>query len=169
MINDKIQTIKEFTDKIEGWLTNKEGEFLYKTAKQCSGQGTIVEVGSWKGKSTIWLGRGSKEGNNIKIYAIDPHIGSSEHKEYVDDKIWTFEEFRENIKNADVDDVIIPMVKTSKEVARDWNTPVELLFIDGAHEYEFIEKDFLLWFPHLIENGIIAIHDTTSCIKDALP
>lgn len=168
MINDKTQLTKDFMNKIEGWLTDKEGQFLYKIAKQCSGRGVIVEIGSWKGKSTIWLGKGSKNGNNVKIYAIDPHTGSYELKKRVDDNIWTFKEFRENIKNADVDDIIIPIVKTSEEAVKDWNTPIEILFIDGNHEYEFVEKDFLLWSPHLIENGVIAIHDTTSCIKAKL-
>ncbi|WP_455277747.1 hypothetical protein [[Eubacterium] cellulosolvens] len=54
--------IKKLTDKVEGWLTDKEGELLYKLAKQCTGKGVIVEIGSWKGKSTIWLGMGSKNG-----------------------------------------------------------------------------------------------------------
>jgi predicted O-methyltransferase YrrM len=169
MINDKIQLTKEFVNKVDGWLTDREGEFLYRIAKRCSGRGVIVEIGSWKGKSTIWLGRGSKDGNNVKIYAVDPHTGSSEHKKNKDDKIWTFEEFKDNMRNAIVDDLIVPIVKTSEEAAKGWNTPVEVLFIDGAHEYDLVKKDFLLWIPHLINGGIIIIHDTTSCFKPLLP
>lgn len=156
-----INEIRKIVGDIKGFLTNKEGEALFNLAKKCQGNGAIVEIGSWTGTSTIWLASGSKEGNKAKIYAIDPHTGSSENqKEGV--KIWTFEEFRKNIKIAKVDDMIIPIVKTSEEVAKDFDKPVELIFIDGAHEYEFVKMDFNLWFPKVIDGGIMAFHDTTS-------
>lgn len=155
----EIDEIKKLVDKVDGWLSDKEGELLYNLAKNCTGEGVIVEIGSWKGKSTIWLGKGSKLGNKVKIYAIDPHIGSSEHKERYG-RVWTFEEFKKNIKNAKVDDIIIPIVKTSEEAAKNFDEPVELIFIDGAHEYELVKLDFELWFPKVIEGGIMAFHDT---------
>ncbi len=131
----------------------------YNFAKNCEGNGVIVEIGSWKGKSTIWLGWGSKNGNNVKIYAIDPHTGSSEHQKE-GEKIETFEEFKKNIKNAKLDDIVIPLVKTSEEAAKNFNKPVEFIFIDGAHEYEFVKLDFDLWFPKVVNGGIMAFHDT---------
>lgn len=67
---NRILHIKSIVDKIDGWLTFDEGKFLYSAATEC--KGNIVEIGSWKGKSTIWLCNGSKEGNNSKIYSIDP-------------------------------------------------------------------------------------------------
>ena len=70
--------LKELIQHIDGWLTDEEAKLLYKLAKNC--KGVIVEIGSWKGKSTICMAKGSKAGNNVKIYAIDPHVGSSEHK-----------------------------------------------------------------------------------------
>ena len=155
----EIDEIKKLVDKVDGWLTYKEGELLYNLAKNCTGEGVIVEIGSWQGKSTIWLGRGSKKGNNVKIYAIDPHTGASEQKERYG-KVWTFEEFKKNIKNAKVDDITIPIVKPSEEAAKDLNEPVELVFIDGAHEYELVKLDFELWFPKVINGGIMAFHDT---------
>ena len=57
----EIDEIKKLVDKVDGWLTYKEGELLYNLAKNCTGEGVIVEIGSWQGKSTIWLGRGSKK------------------------------------------------------------------------------------------------------------
>jgi len=155
-----IDAIKKLVDKVHGFLSDKEGELLYNLAKNCTGKGVIVEIGSWKGKSTIWLGKGSKRANKVKIYAIDPHIGSSEHKKAYG-KIWTFEEFKKNIKNANVDDIIIPIVKTSEEAAKNFDEPVELIFIDGAHEYDLVKLDFELWFPKVIDGGIMAFHDTT--------
>lgn len=155
----RIDEIKKLADKVDGWLTDREGELLYNLAKNCTGEGVIVEIGSWQGKSTIWLGRGSKKGNNVKIYAIDPHTGASEHKERYGE-VWTFEEFKNNIIVAKVDDITIPIVKTSEVAAKNFDEPVELIFIDGAHEYELVKLDFELWFPKVINGGIMAFHDT---------
>ena len=119
----------------------------------------IAEIGSWKGKSTIWLAYGSKQGKNVRIYAIDPHTGSSSHREKYG-SIWTFDEFQKNIRDAGVDDIITSLVKTSEEAARSHTQPVELIFIDGAHTYELVKMDFDLWFPKVIEGGIMAFHDT---------
>lgn len=155
----RIDEIKKLADKVDGWLTDREGGLLYNLAKNCTGGGVIVEIGSWQGKSTIWLGRGSKKGNNVKIYAIDPHTGASEHKERYGE-VWTFEEFKKNIIVAKVDDITIPIVKTSEVAAKNFDEPVELIFIDGAHEYELVKLDFELWFPKVINGGIMAFHDT---------
>jgi predicted O-methyltransferase YrrM len=155
-----MEEIRKIAGKIGGWLTDKEGELLFNLAKECKGNGVIVEIGSWKGKSTIWLGKGSHQGKKVKIYAIDPHTGSSEHRKDVA-TVWTFDEFRENMKNAQVADVVEPILKTSAKAAEDFNKPIEFIFIDGAHEYEFVKLDFDLWFPKVINNGVIAFHDTT--------
>lgn len=154
-----MNEIKNIIDKVDGWLSYNEGELLYNLAKKCSGKGVIVEIGSWKGKSTICLAKGSKAGNNVKIYAIDPHTGSSEHRRRYG-KVWTFPQFEQNIRNAKVNDAITPIIKTSEEAARTFNEPVELIFIDGAHEYDLVKLDFELWSPKVIDGGIVAFHDT---------
>lgn len=152
------EDIKELTSNVDGWLSDKEGVVLYELAKNCTGKGVIVEIGSWKGKSTIWLGKGSITSNRVKIYSIDPHTGSSEHNLWYG-KVWTFEEFKKNIKSAAIEDLVIPIVKTSEDAAKNFNEPVELIFIDAAHEYEFVKLDFELWFPKVIDGGIMAFHD----------
>jgi len=75
-------------------------------------------------------------------------------------EVYTFEEFKKNIKNANISDIVIPIKKTSKETAENFNEPVELIFIDGIHEYELIKLDFEAWFPKVIDRGIMAFHDT---------
>jgi len=155
-MNREIREIREIVARVDGWLSDIEGEFLYSVAKNCKGKGVIVEIGSWKGKSTIWLAKGSKAGNEVKVYAIDPHTGGPDLG-----PAWTLEDFEKNIKMAEVDDIVIPIVKTSEEAAETFEQPVEFVFIDGAHEYELVKLDFLLWFPKLIEGGIIALHNTT--------
>ena len=156
----EIDLVKEIADRADGWLRDAEGEFLYNAAKNCQGKGVIVEIGSWKGKSTIWLAKGSKAGRNAKIYAVDPHTGASWYKK-MHGEVWTFEEFKQNIKEANVEDAVVPIVKTSRDAARDWDgKPIELLWVDGEHEYEVAKSDFDLWSPYLVEGGIIAFHDT---------
>ena len=119
-------------------------------AGNCTGKGAIVEIGSWKGKFTVFIGEGSESAGKIKIYAIYPHIEG------------TYEEFKRNIKNAELNDIVIPVVKTSEEAAKDFTEPVEFIFIDGDHEYESVKNDFELWFPKLINKGIIAFRDTVA-------
>ena len=149
---------RRLADAVEGWLTPEEGRLLYNLAKTCTGQGVIVEIGSWKGKSTIWLGRGSKAGGRVPIYAIDPHTGSAETWQMFGE-VWTFDEFLANIQTADVAGLVIPLRQMSEEAARSFDKAVELIFIDGAHEYEMVRLDFELWFPKVIDGGIMAFHD----------
>ena len=150
--------INKIASRIHGWIYDDERELLYTLAKDCKGSGVIVEIGSWKGKSTIMLGQGSKDGSKITVYAIDPHIGSPEHRERYGE-VWTFNEFKNNIKGAKLDDIVIPIVKTSEKANKNFELPVELIFIDGAHDYESVKLDFVLWFPKVIYGGIMAFHD----------
>lgn len=157
----EISQIENFVEKVDGWLTRREGEFLYQTAKKCAGRGVTIEIGSWKGKSTILLASGLKNGPGGKVYAIDPHTGAPEHHAMFKTKnIWTFDEFKKNIREAGVESFVEPIVDRSENVAKDWSKPVEFLWIDGAHAYESAKLDFDSWFPHLIEGGLIAYHDT---------
>lgn len=154
----EIARVKKIVDKVDGWLDDAEGELLYNLAKNCKGRGVIVEIGSWMGKSTIWLGLGSKAGKKVKVYAVDPHARGFEHKKFSVGS--TFREFKKNIDGAGVDDVVVPIISTSEEASKKFRKPVELVFIDGAHEYEHVKKDFELWFPKVIDGGIVAFHDT---------
>ena len=142
----------------EGLLSDAETECLYLLAKKCGGS-TIVEIGSWKGKSTVCLALGSKAGGSGKVFAIDPHSGLADScaKLYYPEDTGPI--FRENIKRARVDDIVTPLVMKSEEAAKGWTEPISLLWIDGAHDYENVKKDFLLWEPYLKKDGVIAFHD----------
>jgi predicted O-methyltransferase YrrM len=156
MYNSIYAKIKD----LEGWLTADEAGLLYRLAAGTSNRGRIIEIGSWKGRSTICLALGAQAaGHTEKIVAIDPHTGSSEHHDG-DQGVNTFADFRRNIKNAGVEVLIEPLVATSRAAADDFNEQVELAFIDGAHEYEFVRDDFEQWFPKVICGGVMAFHDT---------
>jgi predicted O-methyltransferase YrrM len=152
---------RALADAAGGWLNAAEGLLLYRLARRCSGRGVIVEIGSWKGRSTIWLGHGSHDGRQVKIHAVDPHTGSPEHQGGDAKPVWTFDEFQQNIRAAGVHDVVVPRVDFSVNAAREFHEPIEFIFIDGLHDYASVKADFAAWFPKVIEGGVMAFHDTT--------
>lgn len=151
---------KETIEDIDGWLTEAEGLFLYETAKMIKPDDVIVEIGSWEGKSTICLGKGTQDGGKTSVYAVDPHTGSSEHRKIVDYPIDTYNKFADNVKNAGVARYIRPIRLTSEEASKDFHKPIGFLFIDGAHEFKWVNLDYKLWFPKVMEGGTIAFHDS---------
>jgi MMP 1-O-methyltransferase len=160
LIQSDMKLIDTDLDAVDGWLNPKEARLLFELARECAGRGAIVEIGSWKGKSTICLGHGSRAGNGATVHAIDPHTGSPEHSEMFG-KVWTFEEFRRNIDRAGLNDLVEPHVDFSTAVAKTFREPVDLIFIDGLHEYEGVRDDFEAWYPRVVEGGTMAFHDTT--------
>lgn len=143
-------------DTIPGWLTRREASLLYTLARRCTGKGVILEIGSWKGKSTVCLAQGSRDGAKAEVHAVDPFTGSSEHG-----KVYTFPEFQRNVERAGISSLVTPHQQPSKDAAQGWTKPIELLWIDGAHEFEFVKLDYALWAPHLVPGGVIAFHDST--------
>ncbi|MCK5880748.1 MAG: class I SAM-dependent methyltransferase, partial [Sinobacterium sp.] len=134
-------------DDVKGFLADDEASALYNLAKHC--QAPILEVGSYCGKSTIYLGVAAQKNNNV-VFAVDHHRGSEEHQlgeEYHDAELYdssidlmdTFKEFRKNMRNAKLDDTVIPLVSTSEVAAKAWATPLDLVFIDGGHSFEAAE------------------------------
>ncbi len=161
MFSEKLAALQKESEKIEGFLSQNghslhEGEVLYHLARKTPARGIIVEIGSWKGKSTIWMGKGSESGPKSTIYAIDPHTGSPEQIQ----PIWTFPEFEKNVAQAGLTSLIQPILKTSSEAARTFDQPIDLLFIDGAHGESFVRKDAELWLPKVKIGGTVAFHDS---------
>jgi predicted O-methyltransferase YrrM len=148
-VSEFARTVKPLLADVPGWLTDEEGEALYELAKRCTGRGVIVEIGSWKGKSTICLGRGSRAGNGVRIYAVDPHAD------------YRFGDFRENIERAAIAELVTPVASLSQPAADDFHEPIELLFVDGSHEEALVREDFDKWVPKVIDGGWVAFHDTT--------
>lgn len=145
--------IQKIIRPIDGYLSDIEGHLLYSLASSCPPKCTIVEIGSFKGKSTICLGKALVQKKQCKIYAIDPHDSNSHCS--------TFADFQTNIKNNRLEKVVIPLVKTSQEAAHEFNDQsLDMIFIDGDHSYEAVKQDIELWLPKLKTGGIIAFHDS---------
>lgn len=154
-----IQTIQKYLkdNSVRGWLTLREGALLYNLAKGCPKNNSIVEIGSWEGKSTVYLSNGSKDGHGAHIFAVDPHTGPEQR---VHDEIWTYDVFMKNIAEGGAGELVTPIVKFSEDAAKDFNKPVGLIFIDGGHAYEAVKTDFESWYPKITEGGVIAFHDS---------
>jgi len=148
-MSDFQTRVKPLIADVPGWLTDEEGEALYELARSCSGDGVIVEIGSWKGKSTVCLGLGSQAGAGLPIYAIDPH---TDHR---------FGDFKTNIERAGIADLVRPIASLSQPAAEEFDEPIELLFVDGSHEYDLVLEDFEKWVPKVVDRGWVAFHDTT--------
>ena len=149
---NEIDQLSRHLDGVPGWLSQEEATTLFDLAKRCTGRGVIVEIGSFKGRSTICLGRGSMAGNSVPIYAIDPWHD------------WTrFAEFKQNIERACVSDLVTPIGLRSADAFEQFEPEsIELLFIDGSHQYEMVMLDFDLWTSKLVEGGMLVMHDTTA-------
>ena len=141
---------------VEGWLSDAQGRALFRAAAEARGRGAIVEIGSWKGRSTTWLASGARLAGH-RVHAIDPHHRS---REYPDAE--TEEEFRANLARNGLTAVVEPLVMTSEEAMARVAEPVELLFIDGDHSYEAVRRDAELWLPRLIEGGTVMFHDVAT-------
>jgi predicted O-methyltransferase YrrM len=141
--------VKPLIADIPGWLTDEEGEALYELARSCRGDGVIVEIGSWKGKSTVCLGLGSRAGRSAPVYAVDPHAD------------YRFGDFKTNIERAGLTELVHPVASLSQAAADAFEQPIELLFVDGSHEYDLVLEDFEKWVPKVVDGGWVVFHDTT--------
>lgn len=150
-----FEEARELASRTEGWLTGAEGKALFVLASRCRPPGVIVEIGSWKGKSTTWLAMGSRSGSGLKVCSVDPHGRHGGVKE-VDE---TFKEFAMNIRRAGIQDLVVPYVMTSVEAVPKIKDDVALVFVDGNHQYEWVKLDAELWFPKLVNGGHLAFHD----------
>ncbi len=132
---------------------------LYLAARNLRPGGCIVEIGSFKGRSTVALGLGLRDAKNdsARIYAVDPFLGSLS---LIKQKSPTFDEFLRNIKAHRVQDFIRPLRMTSIEAARQWpGRPIDLLWIDGWHEYPAPAEDIRAWKPFLAEGRMLLMDD----------
>jgi predicted O-methyltransferase YrrM len=148
---------------IEGHINLRQGVTLFYLAYTISkAGGRIVEIGSFKGKSTCWMAKALQlAGADERVVAIDPHINTRNIAvvpKYEESS--SYYTFLSNIRNYGVEKYVEPVKKPSKETAGNWNQPIKLLFIDGSHVYEDVMLDLKLWEPHINLGGIIAMHDT---------
>jgi len=139
---------------VEGILFEGQENWLFKRARSLPDRANLVEIGSFKGHSTCSLAFGCR-GTNKRVFAVDTFDGNA----------WDFHhrgflpEFRRNVERCGLSEYVEPVVGLSSEVAKTWNKPIHLLFIDGSHRYEDVMADFAGFFPHVVAGGTVAFHD----------
>lgn len=155
-----------------GFMPPDEGDALFDAA--CAAGASrpglpFLEVGSYCGRSTVWLGGAARACDTV-VFAVDHHRGSEENqagwewhdRSLVDPetgRLDTLPHFRRTIARARLDDVVIAVVGESPVVARVWRTPLAFVFIDGGHGVEPARLDYEGWTPHVAPGGFLAIHD----------
>ena len=155
-LEEEAERARQRASSVEGWLSDAQGRALFRAAAATTGRGAIVEIGSWKGRSTTWLASGARLAGH-RVYAIDPHRCSREYP-----GAETEYEFLANLARNGLTAVVEPLVMSSEEAAARVAGPVELLFIDGDHSSEAVRRDAELWLPRLIDGGTVMFHDVAT-------
>ena len=151
-----------------GFLPDDEGQALHDAALAVDRAGPWMEVGSYCGKSAVWLGAAALE-RQATLFTIDHHRGSEEMQagwEHHDDSLVddtglmdSLPVFRRTIRDAGLEDVVVAIVGRSTVVAGHWSTPLAFLFVDGGHAADVAHADYDAWVHHVGPGGTLAIHD----------
>ncbi|MED4298256.1 class I SAM-dependent methyltransferase [Priestia megaterium] len=161
----RINEIKQLIKPVQGWLRDQGVENLYRYALRAPNS-NIVEIGSWKGRSTACLACAIKDRNEGRVYAIDTWKGSLEHQKtlqgYPEDQLYN--EFIGNMKKLNLLDYIQPIKMDSIEASRQWPSSLKigLLYIDASHDYLSVKRDFEFWSPFVTTGGYIIFDDVPS-------
>ena len=153
----------------KGFMPEDEGAFLFATALEHLGVGPGLEVGTYCGKSAIYLGAAAREVRSV-VFTLDHHRGSEENQagwehhdpSLVDPELGlmdTLPVFRRTVALAGLEDVVVAIVGRSTTVAAHWRTPVSLLFIDGGHAEEHAQNDYSGFAHWVLPGGALVIHD----------
>jgi hypothetical protein len=122
--------------------------------------GVSVEIGSFKGKSTIGVASIASAFNLGEVVSIDPHNAPCETDPDLNESATSFDDFQAALTRAGLRNRVEAHRAPSREVAAGWNRPIRLLWIDGDHTYNGAKLDFDLFKPFLVDGAIVAIHDT---------
>jgi predicted O-methyltransferase YrrM len=152
-----------------GFMPPEEGLALYRTGAAYAAAGPLLEVGTYCGKSTIYLAAAAAQAGQ-QVITVDHHHGSEENQpgwEYHDPglvdprtgRLDTLPHFRATLAAAGLADDVIAIVGRSAEVARLWRAPLGMLFIDGGHTDAAATADYQGWAPWIARGGALAIHD----------
>ncbi|MGP1273867.1 MAG: class I SAM-dependent methyltransferase [Caulobacterales bacterium] len=163
-------------ESIKGFLAREEGEALARHVRALAVPGPVLEIGSWCGRSSVWLGQAAAETGRI-VFALDHHRGSEEHQpgegyhdpEHFDaelGRVDTAPAFRRSIALAGLEQTVIALIGPSAIIGQHWSTPLAMVFIDGGHAMDTALADYQAWAGQVARGGILAIHDVFPDPKD---
>lgn len=126
----------------------------------------FVEVGSWLGKSTVYLATQLRgRGRRARIDAVDTWDGGNDpillqHVAAMGGAEKLFQSFLHNVADAGHADVIYPVRLPSVEAAETYaDNSIDVVYLDAGHSYAEVLADLHAWYPKVKPNGIIAGHD----------
>ena len=161
--------LRKHAEAARGFMPVDEGQALYEAGMAVAVDGPLLEVGSYCGKSAVYLGAAARERGRV-LFSVDHHRGSEENQpgwewhepDLVDPavgKIDTLPLFRRTVHDAGLEGTVVAVVGDSPRIAAIWATPLALLFIDGGHGVEPARSDYERWTPHVLPGGQLVIHD----------
>ena len=161
--------LRQAAEAATGFMPEAEGLALSETAEAYAAAGPVLEVGSYCGKSTIYLAAAASAAGEV-VVTVDHHRGSEEHQpgwEYHDPalvdpatgRLDTLPRLRATLAAAGLEQDVVVVVGRSADVARLWATPLGLVFIDGGHTEAAALTDYESWAPWVAPGGALAIHD----------
>jgi predicted O-methyltransferase YrrM len=159
----------EIARSAKGFMPDDEGLALYDAGRAAGALGPLLEVGTYCGKSAVYLGAAAREAGTV-LFTVDHHRGSEENqagwehhdREVVDPETGlmdTLPFFRRTMFAAGLEDVVVGVIGHSVPVALAWRTPLGFLFIDGGHAEAVAMADYENWSAHVVAGGMLAIHD----------
>jgi predicted O-methyltransferase YrrM len=154
----------------DGFLAEEEGLKLFELAARTAGQAPCLEIGSYCGKSTLFLAEGCRVAGRYCVFSIDHHSGSVEQQpgqEYFNSKLYdhelkrinTLPHFLRNLSQAGLLEWVIPLIGDSARIGKNWVGALALVFVDGGHAEEDVRSDHETWSPHVISGGYLCFHD----------
>ena len=161
-----LATVSARVAEVQGWMSPGQASTLYDAARRCPAGGTIVEIGSFQGRSTIVLA--SAASPDVAVVAIDPHAGNDRGPQeidgYADAAADDHAVFLANLERAGVADRVRHIRKFSDDALTDVDSPIDVLYIDGAHRYAPARADIRDWGARVSDGGTLLIHDSFSSI-----
>ncbi len=161
-MQEQIQSIIQTADQIEGHLSYKEMEFLAINAAVPTAKGCVLEIGSYKGKSTYLIAEASKLAGDDRIVAVDPLTTESLADHYLKgdvDEVEFQHDFFKNLEQFHIRERVEFFQMYSYEMVKTFQGSIRFLWIDGDHTYEGVKRDVALFTPFLSDGAIIAMHD----------
>ena len=166
--------IRRLAREVKGFLAEAEGQRLFELAQEVAVHAPCLEIGSYCGKSTLYLAEGCRLAGAHPLICVDHHRGSEEQQpgeRYFDPDLYdrdveqvdTLPCFRRTLARAGLEQWVIPVVGHSVQFGRYWQgQPLSLVFIDGGHSEADAFGDYFTWGPRVMAGGYLCIHDIFS-------
>jgi predicted O-methyltransferase YrrM len=171
-VDPRLEELFGLARTVRGFMPDDEGAALYEAALLAGLRfpaSTMLEVGAWCGKSTLYLGAAAEVTGSV-LFSLDHHRGSEENQagwehhdaaliDPRDGRLNTLPHWQRSIAEARLEHCVVGLVGDSAMVAAHWSSPLSFCFIDGGHGEEPAWADYRGWTPHVVNGGLLAIHD----------